>query len=164
MPKFKKVVWLAEFAFVTAVAAFSAGSVAAQSASAPPAAPHQHQATPPPPASTTKQEQGSTTVGQDMTSMREKMMADRKAATARLQPLIDTMNAAKGEARVDAIAALLTELVHQRSAQMDQMSGMMMPDGMMGMMMQMQAMSGDVRKLAAECPMMKGAGDTAPKP
>ena len=92
--------------------------------------------------------------------MREKMMADQKAATARLQPLIDTMNAAKGEAKVDAIAAVLTELVHQRSAQMDHMSGMMMPDGMM---MQMQAMSGDMRKLAAECPMMKGVDDTGPK-
>ena len=133
MSKFKNVVvWLAGFGFVTALGALSAGSLAAQSPSAAPAAPHQHQATPPPPASTTKQEPGSTAMGQDMASMREKMMADQKTATTRLLPLIETMNAAKGEAKVDAIAAVLTELVHQRSAQMDHMSGMMMPDGMMG--------------------------------
>jgi hypothetical protein len=162
MSTFKNVVvWLAGFGFVTALGALSAGSLAAQSPSAVPAAPHQHQAAPSAPASTTKQKQGSTTMGQDMTSMREKMMADQKAATARLQPLIDTMNAAKGEAKVDAIAAVLTELVQQRSAQMDHMSGMMMPDGMM---MQMQAMRGDMHKSAAECPMMKGADGTAPRP
>jgi len=64
-------------------------------------------------------------MGQDMKAMCEKMMADEKAATARLQPLIDAMNAAKGEARVDAVAAVLTELVQERSAKMDHMSRIM---------------------------------------
>ena len=124
MSKFKNVIWLAGFGLVASLGVFSAGSVAAQSPSAVPAAPHQHQAAPPPSASTTKPEQGSTPMGQDMKAMCEKMMADEKAATARLQPLIDAMNAAKGEARADAVAAVLTELVQERSAKMDHMSGM----------------------------------------
>jgi len=103
-------------------------------------------------------------MGQNMMAMRQKMMADDKAADARLQPLIDKMNAAKGEAKVDAMAAVLTELVRQRTAtreHMTQMSQMMMPN-MMGAMM--QGMSADMRKLAAQCPMMKGFGETPPKP
>ncbi len=100
-------------------------------------------------------------MGQNMMAMRQKMMADDKAADARLEPLIDKMNAAKGEARVDAMAAVLTELIRQRTAtreQMTQMSQMMRP----GMMM--QGMTADMLQLAARCPMMKEFAETPPKP
>lgn len=105
-------------------------------------------------------------MGQHMMMMRQKMMADEKEADARLRPLIDKMNAAKGGAKIDAMAAVLTELVRQRTADresMSQMSQMTMPN-MTGMMMKMmQGMTADMRKLAAQCPMMKGFGETPPK-
>jgi hypothetical protein len=152
MSKSKKPAWVAGFACVTALAGFSVSTVAAQTPSAGPVAQHQHEAAPTSPASAMTEDQGSTAMGQHMMAMRQKMMADQKAAIDRLQPLLETMNAAKGEARVDAMAAVLTELVHQRSEQMPNMMGAMM-----------QSMSDDMRKLAAECPMMKGAGDTPQK-
>ena len=69
---------------------------------------------------------------------------------------------------MDAIAAVITESARQRTADresMSQMSQMMMPN-MMGMMMSMmmQGMTADMRKLAAQCPMMKGFGETSPVP
>lgn len=57
-----------------------------------------------------------------MMAMRQKMMADDKAADARLQPLIDKMNAAKGEAKVDAMAAAITELIRQRTGTREHMT------------------------------------------
>ena len=56
------------------------------------------------------------------------MMARMKASGARLDALVKTMNAAKGEAKTDAIAALLTALVEDRrhhESMMINMSGMM---------------------------------------
>jgi len=99
-----------------------------------------------------------------MMAMRQKMMADQKESDARLQSLIDKMNAAKDSAKVDAMATLVTELVRQRTTDrqsMNQMSQMMMPN-MMGMMM--QGMTADMRGLAAQCPMMRGFGETPSKP
>lgn len=140
---------------------FLMNTMAAQTPAAPRAA--QQQVAPAPSAEAKKQDQGPMMMGQNMMAMRQKMMADSKAADAQLQPLVDKMEAAKGPARVDAMAAVLTELVRQRTiarGQMDQMSQMMMPN-MMGMMM--QGMTADMRKMAAQCPMMKGFGETPPK-
>ena len=56
------------------------------------------------------------------------MMARMKASGARLEALVKKMNAAKGEAKTDAIAELLTALVEDRrhhESMMDNMSGMM---------------------------------------
>jgi hypothetical protein len=111
---------------------------------------HDHQAA----AADQKEHPGSTAATHDMQAMREKMTADNRAADATLQPLIERMNAATGEAKVDAMAAVVTELVRQRSDMrglMEQMSEKM-PE-MMGMMM--QKMSGDMHKMAEQCPMMK---------
>ena len=72
----------------------------------------------------------------DMTKMHEQMMAQMQAGDARLDALAKDMNAAKGEAKVDAVAAVVTELVTQHKAMhghMGQMHQMMM--GGRGMMM-----------------------------
>jgi hypothetical protein len=89
----------------------------------------------------------------DMMAMREKMMADMKTADARLNELVSKMNAASGQAKVDATAAVVTQLVEQRSAMRDRMMGMQ--QGMMGHMME-HAQAGP--QSMAACPMMKMGG------
>ncbi len=76
-------------------------------------------------------------MNQDMMAMRKQMMAEEQAANARLQSLLDQMARAEGDARIDAMAALLRELTVQKIAHqrhMEQMMGMMeqMMGGMMG--------------------------------
>jgi hypothetical protein len=87
-----------------------------------------------PPATSSGQQ--STTTMQDMTRMHEQMMAQMKAGDARLDALVKEMNSAKGESKVDAVAAVVTELINQHKAMhghMGQMHQMMM--GGRGMMM-----------------------------
>jgi hypothetical protein len=50
----------------------------------------------------------------DMMKMHETMMAETKAAEARLDALVKTMNAASGDAKVAAIAAVVNEMVAQQ--------------------------------------------------
>lgn len=74
---------------------------------------------------------------QEMAEMRQRMMAEEQAANVRLQALLDQMAGAEGEARIDAITALLRELTEQKIAHqrhMEHMMGMMeqMMGGMMG--------------------------------
>jgi vancomycin resistance protein YoaR len=72
----------------------------------------------------------------DMMKMHEKMMSDMKAAEARLDALAKTMNAASGDAKTNAIAAVVNELVAQHKsmhAHMNEMHQQMM--GGRGMMM-----------------------------
>jgi hypothetical protein len=149
---------------LVAALGFLANPMAAKTPPAERASPQQAVPAPSPPSSEAKkQDPGPTMMVQNMIAMRQKMMADNKFADAQLQPLIDKMNAATDSAKVDAMAAVITELVRQRTvarAQMDQMSPMMSPT-MMGMMM--QGMTADMRTMAAQCPMMKGFGDTPPK-
>lgn len=161
MSRFTRPTRLAGLGLAAVLTGFLANTLAAQ----PPAAARasQQPAAPAPSAEAKKQSQSPTMMGQNMMAMRQKMMADSKAADAQLQPLVDKMEAAKGPAKVDAMAAVLTELVRQRTiarGHMDQMSQMMMPN-MMGMMM--QGMTADMRKMAAQCPMMKGFSETPPK-
>ena len=73
----------------------------------------------------------------DMMKMHEQMMADMRAADARLEGLVKEMNSASGNAKVPAIAAVVTELVQRQKAmheQMGQMHEHMMMGGR-GMMM-----------------------------
>ena len=49
----------------------------------------------------------------DMMKMHEKMMAEMQAADGRLDALVKTMNAAAGDAKTNAIAAVVSELVAQ---------------------------------------------------
>lgn len=72
----------------------------------------------------------------DMKKMHEQMMAEMKAADAKLDELVKDMNSAKGDAKTNAIAAVVTELVRQHKAMhehMGQMHEQMM--GGRGMMM-----------------------------
>jgi hypothetical protein len=69
-------------------------------------------------------------------SMHEHMMAEMRAADAKLDALITEMNAAKGEAKILAMSAVIDELVRQQKAMhtgMAQMHLQMM--GGCGMMM-----------------------------
>jgi len=62
------------------------------------------------------------------------MMAEMTASQKKLDALVATMNAATGQAKVDQMAALLTELVAQRKAMQSRM--MSMQGDMMKQMMQ----------------------------
>ncbi len=73
---------------------------------------------------------------QDMMKMHQQMMAEMKAADSKLDTLVKEMNAASGEAKVNAVAAVVTELVRQQKSmheRMGQMHEQMM--GGRGMMM-----------------------------
>jgi hypothetical protein len=52
------------------------------------------------------------------------MMADMKAMDARLDEKLAAVNAAQGQGKVDAMAALLAELVAQRKTMHEKMAGM----------------------------------------
>jgi hypothetical protein len=49
------------------------------------------------------------------------MMKNSAAMDAKLQTLVDDMNKAEGQAKVDKMAAVITELVSQRAAMQSQM-------------------------------------------
>lgn len=57
--------------------------------------------------------------------MMKKMMSDMKAGDAKLEALVQRMNAATGPEKTEAIAALLTALVQERPAMRASMMGMM---------------------------------------
>jgi hypothetical protein len=92
-----------------------------------------------------------------MMQQHEAMQKHMAEMNTKLQTLVDAMNAAKGSARVDKTAAVVTELVAQRAMMQKEMMDMQpkmmehmmthMHDGMMKAMA--ESMSG--------CPMMKGS-------
>lgn len=53
------------------------------------------------------------TMHQNMMAMRQTMMADDEAAGTRLRELVAQMHTSDGEAKIAAMAALLTELTEQ---------------------------------------------------
>jgi hypothetical protein len=61
---------------------------------------------------------------QDMMKMHEQMMTEMNAADARLDALLKEMNAASGNARVNALAAVVTELVRQNRSMHEHMGQM----------------------------------------
>jgi hypothetical protein len=73
---------------------------------------------------------------QSMMKMHEQMMVEMKANRARLDTLVQQMNSAAGNAKVEAIAAVVTELVRQQNTMHDRMGQMheqmMSGRGMMG--------------------------------
>lgn len=87
--------------------------------------------------------------------MHQKMMAEMKAMDGKLNALVTKMNAATGDAKVNATAEVVTAVVQQRAAMRDAM--MQMQGKMMGHMMQHMAAgtSPGMKKMMAECPMMK---------
>jgi hypothetical protein len=68
---------------------------------------------------------------QDMMKMHEQMMAEMKAGDAKLDALVKEMNAATGDAKVNAVAAVVNELVQQHRAMHGRMGEM--HQHMMGM-------------------------------
>jgi hypothetical protein len=73
----------------------------------------------------------------DMQKTHAEMMADMKAGDAKLDALVKEMNAAAGDARADAVAAVVNELVRQHKAmhgRMGQMHEQMMGVARGGMM------------------------------
>ena len=72
---------------------------------------------------------------------RQEMMAAMKAADAKLDDLVQKMNAAKGEKKTEAMAALLTALVQEHR---------MMSDSMMANMMKMMDMMGSMVRPGAD--------------
>jgi hypothetical protein len=90
---------------------------------------------------------------QAMMADQEKMMAELKAADARLDDLVGKMNAASGVDKAEATAAVVNEMVTQRRTMRDGM--MKMQHGMMAHMMgHMQAGKDSM----AMCPMMRQMG------
>jgi len=80
---------------------------------------------------------------------------------AKLQTLVDGMNAAKGSARVDKTAAVVTELVAQRAMMQKEMMDMQ-PKMMEHMMAHMQ---GGMKEMSmSDCPMMKESNKTSAAP
>ena len=100
-----------------------------------------------------------------MMAQRQQMMASMRALDQKLDGLVAKMAAARGTDKVDAIAAVVKEMVTQRTQMRDQM--MTMDDRMMGHMMQhmtsmqggMMSMMNGGQKSAVpsmdNCPMMK---------
>jgi conjugal transfer/entry exclusion protein len=72
----------------------------------------------------------------DMMKMHEQMMAEMKGNRAKLDALVQQMNSASGNAKVDAIAVVVTELVRQQNTTYERMGQMhehmMSGRGMMG--------------------------------
>lgn len=93
---------------------------------------------------------------QQMMAMHNQMMADMKAMDASLDQKVTAMNAAKGNAKVDAMAAVINEMVSQRKQTMAKMSSMR--DRMMAHMGEHVSQSGSasMRQSMTQCPMMKG--------
>jgi len=61
---------------------------------------------------------------QDMMKMHEQMMAEMKAADSKLDALVKEMNAASGDVKVNAVAAVVTELVRQQRSMHERMGQM----------------------------------------
>ena len=79
-----------------------------------------------------------------MMAMHEQMMADMKAMDATLDKKVAAMNAAKGSAKVDAVAVVINEMItHQRQMMAKMMS---MHENMMKGMKGMDDKSKDAHK------------------
>jgi YHS domain-containing protein len=74
--------------------------------------------------------------------MHQKMMAEMSSMGQKLDSLVAQMNAAQGQAKVDAIAAVINEMNNDRKQMMEHMAGMMRSGGMMGGMMGGEGHSG----------------------
>ena len=88
-----------------------------------------------------------------MMAEHEKMMAEMKTTDQRLDDLVGKMNAASGQAKVNAVATVVTEIVAQRKTMRDRM--MQMHQRMMSHMG--EHMQAGARSMAM-CPMMKMGG------
>lgn len=92
---------------------------------------------------------------QAMMAKNQEMETRMAEMDARLQQLVDQMNTARGSAKVDRVAAVVTELVTQRKQMREQMMTMQ-PMMMQHMMQHMHhGMMKGMGEGMAGCPMMK---------
>ncbi len=91
-----------------------------------------------------------------MMTMHNQMTADMKAIDAGLDQKVAVMNAAKGTAKVEAMAAVINEMATHRKQMMAKTSNMR--DQMMAHMGEHMAQPGGtgMGQSMAQCPMMKG--------
>lgn len=105
-----------------------------------------------------------------MMQQQEQMKKHMDEMNSKLQTLVDDMNGAQGAARVDKLAAVVNEMVAQRTMMQKEMMEMqpMMAGHMMEHMQAMKGMQGKMGKGTqpmAGCPMMqddKAAKETTP--
>lgn len=84
---------------------------------------------------------------QQMMQQRDALLEDLHSSTERLDELVVTMNASRGDAKTDAIAAAVSELAAERKslvALIEAEPGMMQQMQMMQMMEMMQMMMGQM--------------------
>ena len=88
---------------------------------------------------------------QEMKEQKQKMMAEMKAKDAELTAQVAKMNSAPADKKIDLIAAVVTQMVEQRTAmhmRMEKMQGEMMQHMMQHMQLGKESM--------LKCPMMQG--------
>jgi hypothetical protein len=88
---------------------------------------------------------------QEMKEQKEKMMADMKAQDAELAVQVAKMNSAPENKKLDLMAAVVTQMVEQRTAM--NVRKAKMDEEMMKHMMQHMQMG---KESMSQCPMMKG--------
>ena len=88
---------------------------------------------------------------QAMMEQKKKMMADMKAQDTELTAQVAKMNSAPEDKKLDLVAAVVTQMVEQRTAMNARMAKM--KDEMMNHMMEHMQMG---KESMAQCPMMKG--------
>lgn len=88
-----------------------------------------------------------------MMQQHEAMQKQMAGMDTKLQALVDDMNRAEGSAKVDKMAAVITEMIGQRSMMQKQMAEMQ-PQMMHHMMEHMQG--GKEGMAGMNCPMMQG--------
>ncbi len=120
-------------------------------AQAPATAGHQHE-------HASAQGQAATEGQSDRMQMHQKMMAEMAAMNQKLDTLVAQMNAAQGQAKVDAIAAVINEMNNDRKQMMEHMASMMGHGGMMGGMMGAEGQPG--MTMGTTGGMMPGMGAT----
>lgn len=87
---------------------------------------------------------------QDAMARHSQMMKETEAADARLQQQVKAMQAAKGQARVDAVAQVVSTIVEQRAAERARMMAMHEQ-----MMMHAMSHAGQGAAAMQQCPMMQ---------
>jgi hypothetical protein len=91
---------------------------------------------------------------QGMKAQKQKMKEDMKAQDARLTEQLAEMKSAPENRKLDLMAAVVTQIVEQRTAMHARMEKMQ--EGMMNHMMQHMQMG---KESMSQCPMMKGMKD-----
>ncbi len=97
-----------------------------------------------------------------MMKSKDAMKQHMAEMNAKLQTLVDDMNKAKGSAKTERIAAVINEMVAQRSMMQKEMAAMQ-PQMMAHMMEHMKSgMMKGMSDSMAGCPMMKEGSATTP--